>query len=182
MKTLLAFILYSAALYAQPIGFGLKIGAPLNDAFVNEGGKFSFSHDTQRIVIGPTVELRLPFHLGVEADALYRRYTIGGAVNHWEFPILAKYRFSVAPLLHPYVVAGPSFNHVSDPGLFLDRPHASTGGIALGAGLELRALLIRLAPEIRYTRWKDKNIDLIQSNSSLSSNQNQVEFLVGISF
>lgn len=182
MKTFLALMFFSVGLYAQPFSFGLKVGAPLNEAFVDTGGKNLFSHDTQHWVIGPTAELRLPFHLGIEADLLYRRYKIGGTVNHWEFPILAKYRFSGAPLIHPYVLAGPAFNHVSDPGMFLDRPKASTAGVAFGGGIEVRALLIRLSPEIRYTRWKDKNIDLGPSNSGLSSNQNQVEFLVGITF
>ena len=46
-------------LAAQPISFGLRAGAPLDN--------------------------------------------IGGNVNHWEFPILVKYRFSGAPLIHPYL-------------------------------------------------------------------------------
>ena len=175
-------LLFALSLSAQPVSFGLRAGTPLDDAFVNDGGKFSFSHDTQRLVIGPTIELRLPFHLGLEADALYRRYNIGGTVNHWEFPILVKYRFSGAPLVHPFVNAGPSFNHVSDPGMFLDRPNASTAGFTIGAGIEVRALILRLSPELRYTRWRDKNIDLAPSNSGLSSNQNQFEFLVGFTF
>ena len=186
MKRLSAFLVILAAgalnLAAQPFSFGLRVGATLDDAFVNNGGKNLLSYDTQRLVIGPTVELRLPFHLGVEADALYRRYNIGGDVNHFEFPILVKYRFSGAPLIHPYVAAGPSFNHVSDPGMFLDRPNASTAGFTMGAGVEVRALLLRLSPEIRYTRWRDKNIDLAAVNSGLSSNQNQFEFLVGVTF
>lgn len=181
MKTILAFILFTTSLCAQPFSFGLKVGAPLNEAFTGNVSNL-ISHDTQRWVIGPTAEVRVPFHLGIEADLLYRRYNIGGTVNHLEFPILVKYRFSGAPLVHPYVVAGPTFNHVSDPGMFLDRPNASTAGVAFGGGIEVRALLIRLAPELRYTHWNDKNINLIQSNSGLSSNQNQVEFLVGITF
>ncbi len=166
---------------AQPFSFGLRVGTPLDEAFTN-GGARNVLQETQRLVIGPTVEVRLPFHIGVEADALYRRYTIGGTVNNWEFPILVKYRFSGAPLIHPYIAAGPSFNHVSDPGLFLDRPNASTAGFTMGAGLEVRALLLRLSPELRYTRWRDKNIDLGPGNGGLSSNQNQVEFLVGFTF
>ena len=185
MKLLPAFLLLAATavnLPAQPVSFGLRVGASLDDAFVNNGGKNLFSHDTQRLVIGPTVELRLPFHLGLEADALYRRYNIGGNVNHFEFPILVKYRFSGVPLIHPYLAAGPSFNHVSDPGMFLDRPNASTAGFTIGAGLEARALILRISPELRYTRWRDKNIDLAPVNSGLSSNQNQFEFLVGLTF
>lgn len=181
-KTLLLLLLCAAGLSAQPISFGVRVGAPLNEAFVDNGGKFTFSHNTDHFILGPSVELHLPFHLGIEADALYRRYDIGGTVNHWEFPILAKYRLSVAPILHPFVDAGPSFNHVSDPGKLLDRPHAGTAGFTIGAGIEIKALLIRISPEIRYTRWGNKNIDLSASNSGLSSNQNQAEFLVGITF
>ncbi|MGI8742626.1 MAG: hypothetical protein ACR2NN_08655 [Bryobacteraceae bacterium] len=186
MKALLLFAFCTVALSAQPISFGVRVGAPLNEAFVEDGRPrlsfVTFSHDTSRFIFGPTVELHLPFHLGLEADALYRRYNIGGTVNHWEFPILAKYRFSVAPVLHPFVDAGPSFNHVSDPGHFLDRPRAGTAGFTIGGGIEIKALIIRIAPEIRYTRWTNKNIDLAPSNGSLSSNQNQAEFLVGITF
>lgn len=183
MKILLAFIVFSAGLCAQPFSFGVKIGTPLDEAFIDNGGQNLLTHSTQRFVIGPTAELRLPFHLGIEADLLYRRYNIGGTVSHLEFPILAKYRFSGAPLVHPYVVVGPTFNHVSDPGMFLDRPNASTAGVAFGGGIEIRALLIRLSPEIRYTRWKDQNINVrVASGPGLSSNQNQIEFLVGITF
>ncbi len=177
----LLFVVAVMPVSAQPFSFGIRVGAPLDEAFTN-GGARNVLQETQRLVIGPTVELRLPYHLGVEADALYRRYTIGGAVNNWEFPILVKYRFGGAPLVHPYVAAGPSFNHVSDPGMFLARPNATTAGFTMGAGLEVRALLLRLSPELRYTRWRDKNIDLGPASGGLSSNQNQVEFLVGFTF
>lgn len=182
MRTLLLFSVGVFAVAAQPISFGFRAGTPLNDAFVDAGGNVTLSHSTQRFILGPSVELHLPFHLGIEADALYRRYNIGGTVNHWEFPILAKYRFGIAPVLHPFVDAGPSFNYVSDPGHLLDRPHASTTGFAMGGGIEIKLLLVRIAPEIRYTRWTDKNINLSVLNSGLSSNQNQADFLIGITF
>ncbi|MDQ6758407.1 MAG: hypothetical protein M3Z32_00910, partial [Acidobacteriota bacterium] len=105
----LLFVAVVLPVAAQPFSFGLRVGTPLDEAFTN-GGARNVLQETQRLVIGPTVELRLPFHLGVEADALYRRYTIGGTVNNWEFPILVMYRFSGAPLIHPYIAAGPSFN------------------------------------------------------------------------
>jgi hypothetical protein len=181
MKFLLALFLLAAPLPAQPFSFGAKIGAPLTDAIDDVGGKNTFNHSTDRYVIGPMVELRLPFGIGIEADLLYRRYTLGGTVNHWEFPILAKYRFP-GPIVHPYVAAGPSFNHVSDPGLFQDVRHSGSSGFALAGGVEVKALIIRLAPEIRYTHWTNTNIDLAPLNSGLSSSQNQVEFLVGITF
>ena len=60
MKLLSAFlVLLTAAainLVAQPFSFGLRVGATLDDAFVNNGGKNLLSHDTQRLVIGPTIE------------------------------------------------------------------------------------------------------------------------------
>lgn len=172
----------SVPLSAQFFSFGGKIGTPLNDAINNDGGKLTFNHSTGRYVIGPTVELRLPFGLGIEADALYRNYTLGGTVNQFEFPILAKYRFP-GLLFRPFVAAGPSFNHVSDPGLTsITRLHATSSGFALGAGAEVKAVLIRISPELRYTHWGNQNITLASLNSGLSSSQNQLEILVGISF
>lgn len=84
-------------------------------------------------MIGPTVEVRLPFGLSVEADAIYRHFefsqfesmrvypppneieqvytTTRTFVKDWEFPLLAKYRFH-APAVRPYVDAGPSWDLV----------------------------------------------------------------------
>ncbi len=73
---------------------------------------------SKRYVVGPAVEIGLPFGLAVEADALYRRagfqtsasngdYNIF-AVEHanlWEIPILLKYRFPF-PLAKPFLEAG----------------------------------------------------------------------------
>ena len=56
---------------------------PLND-LVNAGstGNFNFSAQTNRYIFGGTAELRLPFGLGVEVDALYRHlsYTGSGSI------------------------------------------------------------------------------------------------------
>jgi hypothetical protein len=65
------------------------------------------------------LDLRLPWRLGVEFDALYRRfgYTSGshyqgyasavhrGRANSWEFPIIIKYRLPVR-LAHPFAGVG----------------------------------------------------------------------------
>jgi hypothetical protein len=182
MKWFFVFLLASLPLAAQPFSFGAKIGVPLTEAFNNDGGKFSFSHSTGRYIIGPTAEIRLPFiGLGVEADALFRRFNIGGDVNEFEFQILVKYRFP-GLLIHPFVDAGPTFNYVSDPGLFGVRLHESTAGVAIGGGLEVKALLIRLSPELRYTHWRNTNINLAPVNGGISSKQDQLEFIVGITF
>jgi hypothetical protein len=50
----------------------------------------------------------------------------------------------------------------------------------LGAGLDVKALLIHIAPEIRFTRWGARHF--IDPNGLFNSKQNQAEFLVGITF
>jgi opacity protein-like surface antigen len=154
----------------------------------------SFSH----ITIGPTAELRLPFGVAIEADLLYKRIdtslsgvnlNAGATANQWELPILLKYRFGF-PIVKPYLLAGPSFRWLTNvntslsclgstcPGATVSTD-TSGAGLAFGAGLELHLLLIRIAPEIRYTRWGSQAINV---GDILRSSQNQAEFLVGISF
>ena len=40
---------------------------------------FTASTTTNRYIIGPTAELRLPFGLGVEVDILYRHFSYGSS-------------------------------------------------------------------------------------------------------
>ncbi len=169
--------------FGQFLSVGIKGGVPLNDGFVNTGTfepNFSPpSTTTNRYIIGPEAELRLPFHLGLEADALYRHYNVNGSgINQWEFPILLKYRFKGIPLLHPFADAGPTFNHVSSIN-FLTL-NSSTAGIAIGAGLDFHALILHITPEFRYTRWGSRNIQATSGN--VYSNQNEAEFLAGFTF
>jgi opacity protein-like surface antigen len=53
-------------------------------------------------------------------------------------------------------------------------------GFVLGGGIELYLPLIKLSPEVRYTRWGAKNITDL--GGALQSNQNQAEFLLGVTF
>jgi hypothetical protein len=47
-----------------------------------------------------------------------------------------------------------------------------------GLGAEMRVGVVRISPEVRYTRWRaDRDL-----HPELHSNQNQVEFLLGITF
>ncbi len=166
--------------FGQFISVGIKGGVPLNDGFVTGNGPFPAPPaTTNRYIIGPEVELRLPFRLGVEADALYRHYNVSGTgISQWEFPILLKYHFKGVPLLHPFVDAGPIFNHVSN--INFVTLNSSTAGIAVGAGLDFHALILHITPEFRFIHWGSPNIQLTAGN--LSSNQNQAEFLVGLTF
>ena len=55
----------------------------------------------------------------------------------------------------------------------------TVGGFVVGAGIDLHVLLIHVSPEIRYTRWGSAHF---LDPFGLQSNQNQAEFLVGITF
>jgi opacity protein-like surface antigen len=148
--------------------------------------------------------VRLPFRLAVEVDALYRHFsytgvgTIGNIITTtrttsgaWEFPLLLKYRFG-SGAARPFIDGGVSFNTlqgltqtVASATNLSERSAAELDkstvvGYVTGAGLELKALFLRVTPEIRYTRWGAKHF--LDPNGLVKSNQNQAEVLVGISF
>lgn len=181
-----------------PVSVGVKGGVALTDAF--EDNTFTYPNTlTGTVVIhnyspskdwlvGPFVELRLPFGLGVEADGLFRQVhfaTVDPGVstpfqiqsNTWEFPILAKYRFKL-PVVRPYVDAGPSFRTTANT---FSGSTLSHHGFAAGVGVDIKALVLHVSPEIRYTRWGSDTIPAGAAGPPYS-NLNQVEFLVGISF
>jgi opacity protein-like surface antigen len=200
MKPFFLFLLLSAPAFSQPFGFGIKGGVPMTDflsATSQSGSTLSYLASTDRYVVGPMAELRLPFSLGVEVNALYRHYgfsTTGAIVSStttgaWEFPLVAKYRFK-APLVHPYVAAGVAWDKLSGltqtiasaaPILNTNQLHKDViHGFVFGGGVEVKVLLIRVAPEIRFTRWNDQHF--LDPAGLLKSNLNQAEFLVGITF
>ncbi|MGH9664638.1 MAG: porin family protein, partial [Bryobacteraceae bacterium] len=203
---------FATAALSQPVSIGVKIGAPLSDAFNIATGSTTYTDNTHRYVVGPSLELRLPVHFSVEADALYKSFeyqsisNIGDTIFHsstssgsWEFPILLKYRILPdLPLIRPYLEAGPSFSRLSGvKNLFSctgslcggaasgsttpsELNHNSNYGLTFGAGIDFHVILLHIAPEVRYTRWGFENFSSV--GGLLSSNQNQAEFLVGISF
>lgn len=162
MRIGLALVLSISCAAAQGLGIGVKGGVPFSDVFkaTGETGLLAteISHiSTQRFILGPMVEIRLPFGLGVEFDALYKRFDqtgesihVGSTViktgNSWEFPLLGKYRIGRS-FAKPYVEAGVPFNHLSGylvpfrtlPNPPSSQPEASTTrtGVALGVGIEL---------------------------------------------
>jgi hypothetical protein len=101
---------------AQLFSVGLKGGIPLTDAV---DGSYGVQSKMKRYVVGPMVEIKLPFSFALEADALYRRTgynsTFSGLqstgmeqlrANSWEFPLLAKYYFTPRAPLRLYVSGG----------------------------------------------------------------------------
>ena len=194
-KLFISLLFFSTVGLAQfPLSFGIKGGVPLTDSLANTaesspGFTVNSYSASKNYVVGPMVELRLPFHLGIEADALYRPISVvessnpvglvpsfNGSDGSWEFPIVAKYRFGF-PIVKPYVEAGPSFR--SQNAQPLNR--LSSDGVAIGVGVDFHLLLLHIAPEMRYTRWgSDSTASTV--TQFIRSNQNQVEFLVGLTF
>ena len=176
------------------------------------GSRTSISSTTNRYIVGPTIGLRLPAGFGLEFDALYRHFrynssaslvdafvTLQTSGDAWEFPLLLKKRFMRGPI-RPFLDAGVNFNKIAGLSqtaqtlIFPNRSTTSTtgnpaelrddfsSGFTMGGGIDIKALLVHIAPEIRYTRWGTQHFNSIISGGSLHSNLNQAEFLIGITF
>jgi len=218
MRPLLLLLLGAISTFSQPFSIGAKVGLPLTD-FIdatgspNANGFIDYATHTNRYIVGVGAELRLPFHLGLELDALYRHYDFqstnaGQATvvestssNAFEFPLLAKFTFGTK-ILHPFVDAGVAWDTLeglkqdvtttvqsitgstSSSSSSTSSPsqlqHTTTRGYVFGGGLDIHFLLIHIQPEIRYTRWGAQHF--LDPNGLLHSNENQGEFLLGISF
>ena len=204
-KLLLTAILVAGApasvpVFAQPvvghfISVGVVGGMGVTDAFSNQtipgaGASTHLYSRAKDYIVGPSLEVRLPMHLSVEADGLYRpltqtttntvaslgTFTTSRTINSWEFPILAKYKFSM-PLVSPFVEAGPSFRHLAR--FYGDL--LAKAGFTAGVGADLHLGPLHIDPQIRYTRWgSDSNPTSFAPTPQ--SNANQAELLLGISF
>jgi hypothetical protein len=211
MRSLVLLLFGAAAAFSQPFSLGVKAGVPLTDFLETvQSPRFGFNSNTKRYIVGPTAELRLPFGLGIEVDALYRRLNYEGSGNlvdvfsdrrttgnAWEFPLLLKYRFP-SRIVRPYVDAGVAFDTLTglkqtvtntifpsrtttttSSGNPVELKNSTTAGFVIGAGIDVHVVL-HISPEIRYTRWGSQHFsDVI---GLLHSNQNQGEFLLGITF
>jgi hypothetical protein len=205
IRLLVLCVAVAGAAHAQLIGAGIKVGAPLTEAKVAFNPANAFESDATYIV-GPQFELRLPAGFAIELDALYTNLKLKPAsiaatavglnvfdADSWEFPVLGKKKFG-SGALRPFVGVGASFRrltNIKNIGNFIVGNDASTNpddyegrnstGFVIGAGLEIRALFIRLTPEIRFTRWGTKSLgEGVRNVFNLNDNQGQV--LIGISF
>ncbi|HUB82035.1 MAG TPA: outer membrane beta-barrel protein [Bryobacteraceae bacterium] len=121
--------------------------------------------------------------------------------NAWEFPILGKYRFLKKPkIARPYVDAGVSFDTLqglsqtvsstlfsgststttTSSGTPSQLVNSTTRGFVFGGGIDIKLLVIHIQPEIRYTRWGAHHF--IDPSGLLHSDENQGEFLLGVTF
>lgn len=182
MRWLLPLV-FAGAAFAQSLSVGVRGGAPLNDFF--DSAQTRFREIPHRYVVGPTFEVRLPANFGISLDLLYQRLEIddNGSIKTgsvWEFPIMLRKRFGKSNA-KPFLAAGASLNRLS-PGAITD-PSAffktSTTGIVVGTGIELKALFLKVTPEVRYTHRIEENFKL---GNLISSGKEQFQVLVGITF
>lgn len=200
MKLLLVFLMASTGAFAQ-VAFGVRGGVPFTDFYNSPSNALAtLQSNSSRFILGPSIEVHFPANFGIEADALYRHFSYNalsnpvpaltsinsGASNSWEFPLLVKYKMSV-PLVRPFLDAGVAFNHWSgfkeitnSVGLTKSNVSGTNAGVVLGGGLEFHVPFVRISPEIRYTRWSSSNLS--DFGGILRSNQNQAEFLIGLTF
>lgn len=192
-------LFFTLSASAQFFSAGIKAGLPLTDPFqdlttqstTTPGLNVHTYSSSKKFVAGGMVEVHLPFGLSIEADGLYRPLRLitdttftgqpgmgrdSANYTSWEVPIVGKYRFLHTPLIKPYVEAGPSFRFLDTlPSHFMSRH-----GFALGGGVEFKLYKLRIAPELRYTRWgTDTNSSFL---SYAKSNPNQAEVMLGVSF
>jgi hypothetical protein len=121
----------------------------------------------------------------------FTEYTVDAA--DWQFPFVLQYGRTLGSVT-PYVGAGPVLrwitggtqkgrNCTSLPSVVCtsfsqsqlsDIRERTTGGILIGAGLEIRAAFASLSPEVRFTRW------LGQPFIAPIANDNQLQILLRI--
>ena len=198
----IVFVLFQVSSFAQKPSIGIIGGGALTDGFQNQNVPASslsgtgigtssatvhFYSPSKDYVVGAMLELRLPFRLSIEADALYRQLNISSVatadqhpsflhVVTWEFPVLAKYRFTPSRIA-PFAEMGPSFRAAGN----LNDTSPSGHGLTVGSGVEVRVFKFKLAPALRYTRWA-QDARPATGPPVPRTNPNQLELLVGFSY
>ncbi len=208
MKLSLLLCSLTIAAAAQPVSIGVKAGVPITDALdAARGNQAAYVSHTHRYLIGPTVQLNLPFRFSIEVDAIYKRLGFDydqfagpgsptvtrTTANSWEFPVLGKYAIFGGPI-RPFIDAGANFRHISgvdqvrstlsSANISVSAPEFNKDtdvGFAFGGGIELKLGVIRVTPELRYTRWGSENFrDPVAA--LLRTNKNQGDFILGLTF
>jgi hypothetical protein len=164
MRILLLYTAGGCICLAQSLSVGAIGGIRLTDDIrsgqinASTSGQISVAGGTtsesRHYVVGPAVEIGLPFRLALEFDALYRREgyrtdlrvsiplsvnpfgPFGGTqfdrarANSWEFPLLLKYKIPLR-VIKPYVEVGYANRIIRgsiDSDLFLFSPPPTPGG------------------------------------------------------
>lgn len=169
--------------FGQPLSIGVTGGERLSDDVTGA------TPESRRYVVGPTIELELPWRFAVEADALYRRngyqvaygnfaYSVveSERANSWEFPMLLQYRLPL-PKVKPFVEVGVAPRTISgaiaESGFSVNimtgqrTPLSDTQstnwsasvGVVVGGGVRFGLGRLRFSPEVRYTHWTSTPIN-----------------------
>ena len=208
MKPLLLLLLVCGAALAQPFSAGIKGGLPLTDFLNVVQGTSTTNTDHYLIGPEVEVRLPLGLSVEFDALYRHFSYTglsgpgnavtSTGSSGNWEFPLVAKYKFP-SKIVRPYVEAGVAWdtlaglkNTVSEAicggttspvcNVVVAPPAATskgTMGVVIGGGIDIHAIVIHVAPEIRFTRWAQQYFNL---SGVLNSSKNQAEVLVGFTF
>jgi hypothetical protein len=181
LQRLLIICLTFSSLGLAQLSYGIKGGAFLTDP----AERFD---QGRRYVIGAAVEAELINRIAVEGNALYSRFgsSLGLAGGQrirgdaWSFPVLGKYYLAGRDnLVRPFAAGGVEFRKIwfdssrRPRGFGGDSSDLGIGAVASG-GVALRAWRLKVAPEIRYTRWGGDNFP--------ATNDHQVQVLLGIGF
>jgi hypothetical protein len=161
-------------------GFGVKGGVPFTDILKTTGAITTPTSLTRSsdYLIGPVVELRVPFGFALEVDGIYRgaeyNLTTGNVTttlhaSAWEIPYLAKFRFPI-PLLKPFISAGGAYRTFTDLTANITPAH---NAFVLAGGMELRISRLRLSGEARWLRWGEPSTGTV---ARLAKNQGEVLF------
>lgn len=200
---MLAALFVSSPLLAQVVSLGLRAGIPATPALTADGPQQA---SEPRFTIGPAIEVRLWRGAGFGADFLLRRASLAiplagsrrAEIWRWEVPVTFIYRFRTSP--RPFVRTGVSLNRVFDingatacahgpsgeqlycleGSSLAELRHRGTSGFVAGGGLRCKFKKLWLEPEVRLTRWIDRNFGV--RDSTVRSNLNQIELLVGVMF
>ncbi len=198
----LTFVVLTARTgHSQRISPGFSAGVPVGPLVAAADGHVA---TTSRYTLGPTLRVDLTRGFGFDVDILYKRLSLGLvtvhnriSVHRLEMPLMLRYVFRGLPA-RPFMHAGISFNHVvavggedactdGSPGLYClggetvaQLRHRHTHGPVFGAGLLFRRAELRLIPELRITRWVDRNFGT--RDSPVRSNLTQVELLLSVGF
>lgn len=190
------FLCSAFTLAAQGIHVGLKGGLRLTDSIKKNA---AFEPQDWRFTVGPSLELGLPFNLGVEADLLYRRNgyafttrdlvtgsttTVTRRDSVFDLPIMLKkyYGLTGSPV-RAFVAGGYALRTglSSDFNLTTGSPGRDHGFVA-GSGVQIRLLPLRVSAEGRFTHWNGIEAVGLPRGGEFKRNANQFEVLFGLGF
>lgn len=191
---ILPFLLCSAhSLLAQRFEIGVEAGARLRDDIGRGSTAILTAEDeSKRYIVGPMVGTGLPWRFSFEFDALYRRVGFTSQFNNpfpgfssitreransWEFPMMVKRRLAGAAV-QPVIGIGYAPRTVSGG----PQSFSVTHGLVAAGGLNWNAGPIRVSPELRYVHWNTPFLNDFGPSYRLTSNQDEVFVLVGVSW